>query len=53
MNRITENCFKKCTGKSGEHLEGREKQCLSNCMDRYMETMNVVSGAIRNRSGNQ
>ena len=50
MNKINENCFKKCAGRSGDHIDLREQQCLSNCMDRYMETMNVVSGAIRNRS---
>ena len=43
MQKINESCFKKCTGKSGVKLDLREQDCLSKCMDRYMETMNVVS----------
>jgi len=49
MNKMNEQCFKKCAGRSGNHLDTKEKNCLTNCMDRYMETMNVVSQAIKNR----
>ena len=46
MSSMSEKCFTKCTGKSGEHLDSKEKQCLVNCMDRYMETMNVVNQVL-------
>ena len=51
MKGMTENCFKKCTGTNGNGLDLREKTCLNNCSERYMEAMNVVSVAIRNRGG--
>jgi len=50
MSKITENCFKVCTGKRGEHLDSTEKTCLHNCMDRYMETMNVVNQSLVSRN---
>ena len=46
MSQMSEKCFTKCTGKSGDHLDSKEKQCLANCMDRYMETMNIVQQAM-------
>ena len=49
MSSMSEKCFSKCTGKSGEHLDSKEKNCLANCMDRYMETMNVVNGVMASK----
>ncbi len=43
VNGITENCFKKCAGKSGDSLDSRETNCMSNCIDRYQETMVVIN----------
>jgi import inner membrane translocase subunit TIM13 len=49
MSKMTEKCFTKCAGKSGETLDSRERTCMSNCMDRYMETMTVVHQALNSR----
>mmetsp|Transcript_3573 Transcript_3573/g.5560 ORF Transcript_3573/g.5560 Transcript_3573/m.5560 type:complete len:82 (+) Transcript_3573:100-345(+) len=49
VGKITESCFKKCTGKSGDGLDSREQSCLSNCVDRYFETMNVVNHTLASR----
>eukprot|EP01036_Dinobryon_divergens_P003434 gene3434-4526_t len=49
MNKITESCFKKCTGKSGDEVDRREQQCLAMCSDRYMDTMGVVNQALMSR----
>mmetsp|Transcript_11242 Transcript_11242/g.10866 ORF Transcript_11242/g.10866 Transcript_11242/m.10866 type:complete len:80 (-) Transcript_11242:1095-1334(-) len=49
MNKMTDNCFKVCTGKRGENLDSTEKQCLNHCMDRYADTMNVVNQSLVNR----
>jgi import inner membrane translocase subunit TIM13 len=43
---MTENCFKKCTSKSGLGIDRREQNCLALCTDRYMETVGVVSEAL-------
>lgn len=52
MGRMSENCFKVCTTARGNGLDNNEKYCLSNCIDRYADTLNVVSqtlGARQNR----
>eukprot|EP01035_Chromulina_nebulosa_P023624 gene23624-30635_t len=47
MNKMSEKCFKLCvTKKSGSHLDSYESTCIVNCMDRYMETVQVVSKTI-------
>lgn len=38
-----------CAGKKGDHLDTSEAQCVVHCMDRYMETMQVVSSSLQNR----
>ncbi len=44
---MTELCYKKCAGTSGDKLDSREQQCLSNCTDRFMDAMNVVTKSIQ------
>ncbi|KAI9183688.1 protein translocase subunit [Blastocladiella emersonii ATCC 22665] len=43
INKVSDNCFKLCVTKPGEKLT--EEPCLSKCMDRYLESWNVVSRA--------
>jgi Tim10/DDP family zinc finger len=46
MSKVTENCFKVCTNTRGTNISESEKHCLHNCMDRYMDTMQVsISGS--------
>ncbi|KAG2207266.1 hypothetical protein INT46_003185 [Mucor plumbeus] len=45
INKINEKCYLKCVPKPGARLESGEQACLSKCMDRYMESWNVVSRA--------
>ncbi|KAI8061080.1 Tim10/DDP family zinc finger-domain-containing protein [Gongronella butleri] len=49
INKINEKCYLKCVPKPGARLESGEQQCLSKCMDRYMEAWNVVSRSYVNR----
>jgi import inner membrane translocase subunit TIM13 len=49
MTKITERCFSRCAAKTGNYLEYKEQTCLSNCVDRYMETMTVVNQALASR----
>lgn len=51
IHKVTDQCYKKCTSPSGSGLSGREKDCMANCMDRYMETMQVVNETLSSRSG--
>ena len=51
IHKVTDQCYKKCTSTSGSGLSGREKDCMANCMDRYMETMNVVNETLSSRQG--
>jgi len=39
-------CVKKCLGVSGNQLDRKEQTCMANCMDRYIDTMKVVGGAL-------
>mmetsp|Transcript_28587 Transcript_28587/g.48301 ORF Transcript_28587/g.48301 Transcript_28587/m.48301 type:complete len:80 (+) Transcript_28587:53-292(+) len=50
MGKITETCISKCTGTSGNSLDSREQSCLSNCSDRYMETMQLVNQVLVERN---
>ncbi|KZT29925.1 hypothetical protein NEOLEDRAFT_1084823 [Neolentinus lepideus HHB14362 ss-1] len=43
LTAINERCFSKCITKPGTSLSGSEQTCLSRCMDRYMDTFNIVS----------
>jgi len=49
MNKMSESCIPKCIGKSGDGLDSSEKRCLANCMDRYMETMHVVTESMSSK----
>ncbi|XP_064473039.1 mitochondrial import inner membrane translocase subunit Tim13-like [Ornithodoros turicata] len=49
LQKMTEKCFKKCVGKPGSSLDNSEQKCISMCMDRYMDSWNLVSRSYGNR----
>ncbi|KAK7870094.1 hypothetical protein R5R35_011075 [Gryllus longicercus] len=49
LTKMTEKCFKKCISKPGTSLDSSEQKCVAMCMDRYMDTWNLVSRAYSNR----
>ena len=49
MERMTKVCFEKCAGSSGDKLDRREQTCLSNCQDRYLDSMEQVTQALSKR----
>uniref|UniRef100_A0A182XVB6 Mitochondrial import inner membrane translocase subunit n=1 Tax=Anopheles stephensi TaxID=30069 RepID=A0A182XVB6_ANOST len=49
VTKMTEKCFKKCVGKPGQDLDGSEQKCIAMCMDRFMDSWNVVSRALTQR----
>ena len=50
VGSMTELCYKKCTGTSGMSLDGKERQCLENCTDRFLDTMSTVTNAIQQKA---
>ena len=62
IQRLSDKCVRKCLQKPGQSLDKYEKvvciefdndkflqQCLSNCMDRFMESWTNVSTAYQQR----
>ncbi|KAF5290294.1 hypothetical protein FQR65_LT11628 [Abscondita terminalis] len=43
LTKMTEKCFKKCINKPGTSLDNSEQKCIAMCMDRYMDSWNLVS----------
>lgn len=46
---MTEKCYNVCIKKPGVALESHEQRCLGNCMDRFIDTYNVVSKVFTKR----
>ncbi|KAL1235083.1 Mitochondrial import inner membrane translocase subunit [Trichinella spiralis] len=46
---ISEKCLKACIKKPGKTLESSQQKCLYHCVDRYLETTNLVAVTYRNR----
>lgn len=49
LSKMTEKCFKKCINKPGKALDGSEQRCITQCMDRFLDTWNLVSRTYGNR----
>jgi len=47
--KISERCFDACVTKPGSKLSSSEQKCLTQCMDRYVDTMTVVSQTMQKR----
>ncbi|XP_017965351.1 mitochondrial import inner membrane translocase subunit Tim13-like [Drosophila navojoa] len=43
LGKITVNCFRKCIDRPGTSLARAEERCLVQCMDRFMDSLKVVS----------
>ena len=46
FQHIAEKCFTKCVVKPGTKLDRNEESCLTRCMERYAEAINIVSQAM-------
>ncbi|GAB1598097.1 mitochondrial import inner membrane translocase subunit Tim13-B-like [Argonauta hians] len=49
LQRMSEKCFKKCIVKPGSSLDNSEQKCIAMCMDRYMDSWNLVSRVYSSR----
>jgi len=43
LQKMSDKCFKKCIYKPGTSLDSSEQKCIAMCMDRYMDSWNIVS----------
>uniref|UniRef100_A0A915EL42 Tim10-like domain-containing protein n=1 Tax=Ditylenchus dipsaci TaxID=166011 RepID=A0A915EL42_9BILA len=46
---LTEKCTVKCVSNPGSVLSGSEKQCLQRCMDRFIESWDLVTKTLHGR----
>ncbi|KAF4525394.1 hypothetical protein B566_EDAN014179 [Ephemera danica] len=49
LGKMTEKCFRKCVTRPGTSLDSSEQKCVAMCMDRYMESYNLVSRSYSQR----
>ena len=50
---ITEKCYSSCIKKPASSLDNYEQRCLSNCMDRFIDSYNLVSRQFTSRIESQ
>ncbi|CAI5716773.1 unnamed protein product [Hyaloperonospora brassicae] len=46
---LQEKCFDKCISRPSGKLDGKQQNCLALCINRYIDTMKVVSEAMVQR----
>lgn len=49
LTKMSEKCFKKCVYKPSSSLDSTEQKCIAMCMDRYMDSWNLVSKTYSTR----
>ncbi|TRY77302.1 hypothetical protein TCAL_04068 [Tigriopus californicus] len=49
LSKVTDKCFKKCISSPGTSLGSSDQKCIAMCMDRYMDSFNLVSKAYSER----
>lgn len=50
---MTEKCYSVCIKKPASSLDNYEQRCLGNCMDRFIDSYNVVSKVFTARLSSQ
>ncbi|XP_018006882.1 mitochondrial import inner membrane translocase subunit Tim13 [Hyalella azteca] len=43
LSNVIDQCFTRCIPKPGSSLDNSEQKCLAMCMDRFMDSWNLVS----------
>jgi len=49
LSKVTDKCFKKCISSPGSSMGSSDQKCVALCMDRYMDSFNIVSRAYTQR----
>lgn len=53
VDDMAEKCYNICIKKPGSSLDSYEQRCLGNCMDRFIDSYNVVSKVFTTRLASQ
>lgn len=43
IHEFNDICWSKCIGKPGSKLDGASEKCLSNCVDRFIDTSLLIT----------
>lgn len=46
---MTDKCYSICVKKPGSGLDNYEQRCLGNCMDRFIDSYNLVTKTFTSR----
>lgn len=49
IDEMSEKCFNICLKKPGVSLDSYEQRCLSNCMDRFIDSYNTITRTFMSR----
>ena len=50
VHSFTEICWDKCVGKIGNKLDRSEENCLGNCVERFLDTGNLLLKRLEDMS---
>lgn len=53
VDDMAEKCYSLCVKKPASSLDNYEQRCLGNCMDRFIDSYNVVSKVFTARLSSQ
>ncbi|GJN26642.1 hypothetical protein PR202_gb14591 [Eleusine coracana subsp. coracana] len=48
LQAVADKCFTACVTKPGTRISRSEGNCVSNCMERYIEATRIISRAVLN-----
>ena len=49
MSRLTDTCWDKCIDKPRDKLDYKQESCLTNCVERYIDTSVAITQLFRNK----
>ena len=49
MNRLTDVCWDKCMDKPKEKLDYKQESCMSNCVERFIDTSLVIAQRFQSK----
>ena len=49
VHSLTERCWDKCVEKTGAKLESKQQSCLSNCVERFLDSSNFIINRLSQR----
>ena len=50
INSLTDQCWDICISNPGHSLDNKTQRCLTNCVERFLDTARFVSGKLEAKS---